>query len=58
MPAFVHLTQEKEKNRIQRSGIRKSRIHLKNTDTGVFCMPVINDYFATHQWLREIKRFE
>ena len=58
MPVFVHLTQEKEKNRIQKSGIRKSKIHTKNTDTGVFCMPVINDYFATHQWLREIKRFE
>lgn len=58
MPVFVHLIQEKEKTRIQRSGIRKSRIHLNNTDAGVFCMPVINDYFATHQWLREIKRFE
>ena len=58
MPVFVHLTQERDKNRIEKSGIKKSKIHFKDADTGVFCMPVIIDYFATHQWLREIKRSE
>jgi hypothetical protein len=58
MPIFVHLTQAKSKSNILRNGVKKSKIHDEGADNGVFCMPVINDFFATHQWLQEIKRFE
>lgn len=55
MPILTHLTPEKEAHKIRRAGIRAiSPGH--GTPSGVFCMPVIPDYFATHHWLRELKR--
>jgi len=44
----VHLTPEKNLKRIIRNGIKDTR--------GVFCMPVLRDYYISHQWLRELKR--
>jgi len=38
-----------------RDGIRQEKIHYEAISQGVFCMPVISDFYATHQWLREIK---
>ncbi|EMF70411.1 hypothetical protein [Leptospira interrogans] len=57
MSIFLHLTPLKNKNSILRSGIKTSSIHYENVRRGVFCMPVIPDFWITHQWLREIKRF-
>jgi hypothetical protein len=42
---------------ITRKGIYPQRIHHEEIRKGVFCMPVINDFYSTHQWLRELKRF-
>ncbi|QQO10360.1 hypothetical protein [Breznakiella homolactica] len=57
MSIFVHLTEERNKNKIIQNGIKTSKIHYENIPKGVFCMPVINDFYATHQWLREIKQY-
>lgn len=48
MPIFVHLTSERAAQRIKRSGIRDIR--------GVYCLPVLSNYYVSHQWLRELKR--
>ncbi len=57
MPAFVHLTSEDNTKNIEKNGLRIDKIHYDNVSKGIFCMPVIDDFFSTHQWLREIKRF-
>lgn len=55
MALFVHLTNEKNRNSILRDGIKQEKIHYEEASHGVFCMPVISDFYATHQWLREMK---
>ena len=55
MPVLTHLTSEETVRAIRRSGIRAASAGL-GTPRGVFCMPILPDYFATHQWLRELKR--
>lgn len=49
MPIFVHLAPATMVARIRRAGIRRGR-------WGVFCMPMLADYYSTHQWARELKR--
>ncbi len=61
MPTFVHLAPDKFATRIRRNGIRarKHWIALRPEPVGVrgvYCMPVIGNFFITHQWLREMKR--
>jgi hypothetical protein len=56
MITFVHLVPEKEVKSILRSGIKTSEVYGKEIKNGVFCMPLTQDYFATYQWLRELKR--
>lgn len=48
MPILVHLTPEKNVKRILHAGIHKGR--------GVYCLPVLQSYYVSHQWLRELKR--
>lgn len=48
MPILVHLTPAKNVKRIMRSGIHKGR--------GVYCLPILQSYYVSHQWLRELKR--
>ena len=55
MPLFVHLTQEKNVNRILRNGIAPARKRM-NCPHGVFAMPVTRNFYVSHQWLRELKR--
>jgi len=52
---FVHLTPEKNIQRILRNGIscRRGKAGQPN---GVFAMPVTRSFYVSHQWLREIKR--
>lgn len=57
MPIFVHLTSEKNIKSIRRTGIRQEVIHCVESPKGIFCMPVIGDFYATHQWARELIRF-
>ena len=49
MPIFVHLTPAGQVQRIRRAGIKKER-------RGVYCMPVLPNYYISHQWVRELKR--
>ena len=50
MPIMVHLTPAKNVRQILCTGIRKR-------DGGVYCMPVLQDYYTSHQWLRELRRW-
>ncbi|MFP5288618.1 MAG: HEAT repeat domain-containing protein [Thermoanaerobaculia bacterium] len=51
MPTLVHITNEKNAARIERSGIAASKWRGV-----VYFMPVLQDHFISHQWLRELKR--
>jgi hypothetical protein len=55
MPQFVHLADEREIASIQRNGIKAQKIH-GDGDKCVFATPVLQDYYQSHQWLRELKR--
>jgi hypothetical protein len=50
MPMMVHLTSAKNIRRILRTGIHKD-------GRGVYCMPVLQEYYTSHQWLRELRRW-
>ncbi|MHA4808984.1 hypothetical protein ACX0G9_12800 [Flavitalea flava] len=51
MPILVHLADERERARIKRNGIK-----IGKDRKGIFCMPVLPNFFISHQWLRELKR--
>lgn len=51
MPILVHLADEKEAASIKRNGLKIGK-HRQ----GIFCMPVMPNYYVSHQWLRELKR--
>src|SRR5690349_21561568 len=51
MPTLVHITDEKNSARIKRSGIA-----LGKPRRAIFFMPVVQDHFISHQWLRELRR--
>jgi hypothetical protein len=48
MPVLVHLASEADAQKMLKRGIRAGR--------GVYCLPVLQNYFVSHQWLRELKR--
>ena len=48
MPVLVHLAGDADAQKMLKRGIRVGR--------GVYCLPVLQDYFVSHQWLRELKR--
>lgn len=54
MVMLVHLAPADAAASIKRTGIRKRR--LSRTSPGVYAMPVLPNYYASHQWLRELKR--
>ena len=57
MASFVHLTGESNIKIIQRDGISLSKKRISaDIPRGVFAMPVTPDFYASHQWLRELKR--
>ncbi len=58
MPILVHLTSDKNTAKILRSGIRGKKIPGLEASgiRGVFCMPVLPNFYISHQWLRELKR--
>ena len=51
MPTLVHLADERETSSIKKNGIKIGK-HRQ----GVFCMPVLTNFYLSHQWLRELKR--
>lgn len=50
MALFVHLAPLEAVKRIRRSGIKAAKWR-----TGVYAMPVLPDFYASHQWLRELR---
>ena len=55
MANFVHLAPESEQKRILKGGIKAQSLYWHGMK-GVFCMPVLPDFYVTFQWLRELKR--
>lgn len=56
MAMFVHLALESRVALIRRNGIRRLRRASGDFPGGVFAIPVMRDFYASHQWLRELKR--
>ncbi|WP_343685062.1 hypothetical protein [Asticcacaulis sp.] len=57
MATFVHLTTESSVASIRRNGLTPSRFMRETVPAkGVFCFPVLPDFYATHQWLHELRR--
>jgi hypothetical protein len=54
MARFTHLAREKDEKRIVRNGI-KPHPYTDGLE-GVYAMPITPDFFASHQWLRELRR--
>lgn len=52
MTLFVHLTPQKNIKSILHNGIKKLKFQK-----GVFALPVVQNYFVSHQWLRELGRW-
>jgi hypothetical protein len=55
MATFVHLTTERNLKPILRNGITRLS-HRGNNTPGVYVSPVTQNYYASHQWVRELKR--
>jgi len=51
MSVLIHLADEREFSSIKKNGIKIGRKRQ-----GVFCMPVLPNFYISHQWLRELKR--
>jgi hypothetical protein len=51
MPTLVHLADERHTSKILNGGIR-----IGKYQSGIYCMPVLQNFYVTHQWLRELKR--
>lgn len=54
MARFTHLARESDEKRILRSGIAPT--DYREQIDGVYAMPVTPNFFASHQWLRELRR--
>ena len=54
---FVHLTPESRVALIRRNGIRRLRRKCGEFPGGIFAMPVTRNFYVSHQWLRELRRF-
>src|SRR5690349_10024833 len=55
MVNYVHLTPQKNISSILRAGIKAQLVRV-DFATGVYAMPVVPNFFTSHQWLRELKR--
>lgn len=51
MPTLVHIADEKDSDKIIKNGLK-----IGKWRRGIFFMPVTQDFFVSHQWLRELKR--
>jgi len=56
MAMFVHLAPESSIPLIRRNGIRRTRKTVGSITGGVYAVPVTRNFYASHQWLRELKR--
>ena len=56
MAMFVHLTTESRVPGIRRNGVSRLRKAVGSSPSGVYAVPVTRNFYASHQWLRELKR--
>src|SRR5687768_12151791 len=56
MAMFVHLTAESRTALIRRNGTTRVRRATSSLPGGIFAVPVTRNFYASHQWLRELKR--
>ena len=56
MAMFVHLALESRAALIRRNGINRLRNAIRDFPGGVFAVPVVRNFYISHQWLRELKR--
>jgi hypothetical protein len=56
MAMFVHLAPADRAERIRRNGIRRLRKATAAYPRGIFAVPVTDNFFISHQWLRELRR--
>jgi hypothetical protein len=56
MAMFVHLTTEARTSSVQRNGIARLRKAVGSLPVGVYAVPATSNFYASHQWLRELKR--
>jgi hypothetical protein len=54
MASFVHIADKNSEDAILRNGIRSTK--RRSGNQGVYAMPVLPNFSATHQWARELKR--
>jgi hypothetical protein len=52
MPMMVHIADERNERRILASGLKIAR-----GAKGLYCMPVTQEFTTTHQWVREMSRW-
>jgi len=55
MALFVHIAALKDTRAIRRAGIKAALVN-RQIPQGVFAMPMLPNYFSSHQWVRELKR--
>ncbi len=55
MATFIHIFAERDKSSIIKNGIKVYKAAWREIN-GVFVSPVIEDYYGTHQWHREVQR--
>ena len=51
MPTLIHLADERDSKKIFKAGIT-----IGKGRNGIYCMPVLQNFYVSHQWLRELKR--
>jgi len=58
MPLFVHIADERHGKAIRRNGLTLSdrRSEREGHKSGVFALPVVDDFMLSHQWVRELGR--
>ena len=55
MPQFVHLADDRDIPLIRKNGIKAQKLAWR-PEKLVFAVPVLQNYYQSHQWLRELKR--
>ena len=53
---LVHLASADRLSRLRRNGIAMTSVSGAPVARGVFAMPVLPSYYASHQWVRELRR--
>jgi len=55
MTLFVHIAAKKDSRTIRRAGLKASPIN-DVIPYGIYAMPVVPNFYTSHQWVRELKR--